>query len=245
MNNNTNTTPNKKSYKPKTKFGELSWDDKAPLAGEALASTKLPFLKLQEGNTKIRLLTKAHVKLIHKVKPASSTNPKDMGKTVNCSVTPDCPACVAGIKQDQKYMFNCIQRGKEDTLCLADFGYQIFKRIKELAQSEDWGDPTKYDLTINKNPKTLGWYSVQPNPHKPLSGAAADLAKSATLDSLTFWETPLSVEKVKESMDAILNGAAPFVGDDEYRNEKPAKEEVVIPQQVSLLDADDSEFLNV
>lgn len=240
-------TPNKKpNYKPTTKFGELNWDDQAQALPGATASTKLPFLKLPEGNTKIRLLTKAHVKLIHKVKPATSINPKEMGKTVKCSATADCPACLAGIKQDKVWMFNVLQRGKdEDTLCIADFGWQVFKAIKALAQSEDWGDPSRYDITINKNPKTLGWYTVQPNPHKPLSGKAAELAASATLDSLTFWETPSTVEQVQEKLDEILNGAAPFIGDNEYHNEKPAKEEVVIPQQVVLPDADEPNFLDV
>lgn len=42
--------------------------------------------------------------------------------------------------------------------------------ITDLVNSEDWGDPKEYDLTITKKGQKLDTeYTVQPSPHKPIT----------------------------------------------------------------------------
>lgn len=66
--------------------------------------------------------------------------------------------------------------------------------ILDLLNSEDWGDPRGYDLTVNRKGEDLETeYTVQPSPQKPLSTLAQKQ-----------WES------VKVNLDALFTGGNPF-----------------------------------
>ena len=46
--------------------------------------------------------------------------------------------------------------------------------LDKLGKSEDWGDPTSYDITLKRGKDSKGWveYSVVPSPPKPLAPEA-------------------------------------------------------------------------
>lgn len=71
----------------------------------------------------------------------------------------------------------------------------IMKRIKELAQSSDWGNPFGYDIIISKIKEAGGKtsYSITPVPPKPVS----DLVKAA------YKNKPCN-------LNALLIGGNPF-----------------------------------
>jgi len=54
-------------------------------------------------------------------------------------------------------------------------GPMVFNAIKALVKSEDWGDPTQYDLTITRTEKEGSYYTVHPNP-KPMGPLSEDEA---------------------------------------------------------------------
>lgn len=59
--------------------------------------------------------------------------------------------------------------------------------ITDLVQTEDWGDPRGYDITINRKGEKLNTeYTVQPSPHKPLDPKiqAEFEAKTLNLEAL-------------------------------------------------------------
>lgn len=60
-------------------------------------------------------------------------------------------------------------------------GPMVYNAIKALAKSDDWGDPTTYDLTITRTEKQGSYYTVHPNPKPmgPISAEEAELVKAA------------------------------------------------------------------
>lgn len=61
-------------------------------------------------------------------------------------------------------------------------------------QSEDWGDPRGYDVTVNRKGKSLETeYTVQPSPHKELAP-----------------EIRTAFEAKKINLEALFDGANPF-----------------------------------
>ncbi len=70
----------------------------------------------------------------------------------------------------------------------------IQRRIAALSQDADWGDPSKYDIKINRAGKGMDTeYTVSPVPHKELSQEIID----------AFTDTPINLE-------ALYNGGDPF-----------------------------------
>jgi hypothetical protein len=59
----------------------------------------------------------------------------------------------------------------------------IMRNIQDLINSEDWGDPKGYDITIARTGKGLETrYTVQPSPHKELTKEEKDLIKKTTVN---------------------------------------------------------------
>jgi hypothetical protein len=66
--------------------------------------------------------------------------------------------------------------------------------LEDLVLSEDWGDPTEYDITITKKGQKLDTeYTVQPSPNKPMPVEADKAYRSTKVD-----------------LEALYRGADPF-----------------------------------
>jgi len=73
-------------------FGEVNWADKGGF-GAKKESAKDLFLKLDDGDNEVRILTAPFQKLIHRYK-VDPNNKKDFGRKVLCSaIHGKCPIC--------------------------------------------------------------------------------------------------------------------------------------------------------
>ena len=123
------------------------------------------FMQLEEGNNPIRMVTSPYQFYIHWTKDSTGANRK-----IHC-VVDDCPICQQGERAVARWYVGVINR-KVDKLKLAilEIGPQIFKQILGLAKKEKWGDPRKYDVDIERQPKgSQPLYIVSPEPKEGLN----------------------------------------------------------------------------
>lgn len=80
----------------------------------------------------------------------------------------------------------------------------IQRSIEELVVHQDWGNPTKFDITVNRKGEGLNTeYTVQPSPHK-----------------LTPPEALNAIEANPLKLEALFDGGDPFEGGAKSDNEE-------------------------
>ena len=185
----------------------MSWDDDigAGNKSEKKGSNKDLFLRLEEGNNVIRIISPMFQYLTHS--GIKKDDDKGFGRKVGCSRTEGqdkCPLCDLGFRASPRFFLGVINR-KKNTYQVLDISWSTMKDIKSLnAQVDVWGSPLKYDLNIIKSPSTpQKYYQVQPIPHKPLSLSDEKLRDSANLEELEAKCAPLSPETVQKIIDGI------------------------------------------
>lgn len=187
-----------------TTFGEISYNDEV-YGDKKVGNSKDLFLRLDEGDNELRLLTNPFQYLVHKIKK-DPTNPKDFGQKVPCSaIHGSCPAC-ANDKAKPRWLYGVISR-KTGTYKILDVSFAVFSQIRKLARNiQRWGDPTKYDINIvvDKNGGATGYYSVQPLPKEPLSATDQQIKDNADLDDLKRRVTPPTADVVQKRLDKIF-----------------------------------------
>lgn len=185
-----------------TTFGEVKWEDDVP--GVKKGSGKDIWLRLNAGSNEMRLLTKPHQYLIHKVKKDESDK-KDFGQKVSCSaIHGSCPLCDSGDEPKARWLLGVISRATQ-TYQILDISSQVFNAIKKLNAGR-WGDPTKYDIDIivDKAGGPTGYYSVQPVEKTPLSAADQIIRDNdLNLDELKRKVTPYDVAGVIKRVSSI------------------------------------------
>jgi|ERR1035437_3102536 hypothetical protein len=189
-----------------TTFGEINWTDDVAGGGDK-KNTKDLFLRLNEGDNELRLITQPFQYLVHKVKKDES-NPKDFGQKVSCSmIHGSCPLCDKSDKAKARWLLGVISNGSYKIL---DISFAVFDQIRGLAKNKHWGDPTKYiiNVVVNKQGGPMGYYKVQPLSKEPLS-ATEQSVKDNDLDfeDLKRRVTPLSPEQVKARVEKITGVA--------------------------------------
>jgi hypothetical protein len=70
-------------------------------------------------------------------------------RKVNCGMD-DCVLCSEGNKAQPKYIIAAINR-ERGRVQVVEFGKQVYNQIVNLRQDRDWGDPTQYDIKIDKD----------------------------------------------------------------------------------------------
>lgn len=193
---------NKGDLKMGTKVvGKLdSWED-ADLGGN-------DFMNLEEGDNPVRLISSPYQFYIHWTKDATGANRK-----VRCALD-GCPLCQDGERATARWYVNVVNR-KTGRCAILEIGPQIFKQILGLAKKEKWGDPRKYDLDIERQPKgSQPLYIVSPNPKEPLSDDEKGMVKEflARIDLAKMTEAP-TVAEVREKL-----GLEPDAGDSDVDN---------------------------
>ncbi len=214
-------------------FGEVSWDQNP--SGFDKKNNKDLFLRLDDGNNELRLVTQPFQQLVHKYK--KDANDK-FGQKVACSaIHGSCPVCDMGDKAKPRWLVGVISR-KTGTYKVLDISWAVFSSIKNLNQNPKWGDPNLYDINIfvNKNGGATGYYSVQPLPKEPLSASDQLIKDNVDLDDLKRRCTPPTPEQVQKRLDRI-NGVDGSNGS-KTNNNKP----VQAPKQVDMSDDGDDEF---
>jgi len=217
-------------------FGEISYDDS--FGDKKGPNVKDLYLRLDDGENEVRLLTNPFQYTSHKIKK-DPNNPKDFGQKAYCSkIHGECPACEYGDPKT-RWLYGVISR-KTGTYKVLDVPWSIFSQIKKLNNNPKWGDPTKYDICIivDKNADPTSYYAVQPVPKEPLSATDQQIKdKDLDLEYLRQKVTPPQPADVQKRLNKIL-------GDDSLlkNTAKPAaKNPPTAKVQVVTLDDDTDE----
>lgn len=193
-------------------FGEISWNDDV-FAGENKKQTnsKDLFLRLDEGDNEMRVVTQPFQYLVHKYKKEGDAG---FGQKINCSaLNGSCPLCALGDKAKPRWLLGVISKSGKTagTYKILDISFAVFGQIRKYARNtKTWGDPTKYDLNIvvNKNADPVSYYQVQPIPKSPLTAEEQKIRDTQVdLDDLKRRVTPPQPADVQRRMDKI-NGVA-------------------------------------
>lgn len=217
-------------------FGEVSWD--SSFDGDKKANNKDIWMRLEDGDNEIRLLTLPYQYTVHKYKKEGE---KGFGNKVYCSkVHGSCPLCDAGDKPKARWLFGVIDRRK-GAYRILDVSYAVLSDIRKLNKnSQRWGDPLKYDLNIvvDRDGGPTGYYSVQPLPKEPLSAADQKIKDEMDVDDLKRRVTPPTPEQVQKRLDK-LNGVEGSVTTATNGSTAPSSKMAATPSSVDLHDDED------
>ena len=149
------------------------------------------YMRLQSGDNKFRVVSSAIVGYEYwnednkpvRLKKAPTEKPKDIRLNQDDSYT---------IKHF--WAFVVLDRWDSKVKILELTQKSVMESIKQLVDSEDWGDPKDYDINIHRTGEKLETkYTTQPSPKKPLTEEEAEL-----------------VEKTKINLEALFTGGNPF-----------------------------------
>lgn len=147
-----------------TTFGEKDWEEEG-----AKAAGSGDFFPLKDdGQYAIRILGKPHEYASHWVEgPTKKTRANCAGR--------DCVLCKAGHKASVRYLLPIILRKgpgvSQPKMAATEVGPQVYNGIRTLYKTAEWGNPTTFDLMVDKNKRRgpSGTYFVTPLVKKPLT----------------------------------------------------------------------------
>lgn len=189
------------------KFGMSDWDQELSNGkGNRQAGAggkKDVYMRLQEGSNPVRILTRPFQYLSHKYKAEGDTG---FGDKVMCSAPlhKACPLCDLKDRPKKRWFISVIDR-KTNERKLLDISVAVYGQIKELNQSEDWGNPIHYDVDIkvNKNAPPANYYSVLPKPKKPLTDSDLVHKQEVNEEDIASKCSPPTPEFVVSRVNAI------------------------------------------
>jgi len=192
-----------------------------------------PFLKLQNGENRVRVVGNPSLIDVHWEKGLDGQQ-----KKVICPGR-GCPVCKVGHAPQARYQVQVIDR-TDGKVKILEGGVTIFTQIKECAQDEDFGDPTQYDFKIKKEGTGRETkYSLRPNPKKiPLTSEELELvANSKKLSDINKTKT---IEEILQMGLEILSDS---LADLDSFDEEPVKVKApgVPTATVSLTDDSDDD----
>lgn len=166
-------------------------------------------LKLAVGKNIIRIVEDNFEDAwIHHFKNSEGEN-----KRAICLGRDKCPICKSGNKATHRFYFNVIDRKDQKAegktvIKLLECGKMIFDAIKELALDEEYGDPTQYNLKINRKgegKKTK--YSVQASTKQyPLTEEELKVAEEETAEGGAYDLNMFVAKQTRADLEAILTG---------------------------------------
>ena len=121
------------------------------------------FLKVEKGETRIRILTKANEVRFHELGKGS-----DKYKTSLCTGE-GCELCKAGNQFKVKYAFLVLKRNPDgkDSVHVYEAPKTVFKQIVTYDLNKEYGDVREYDLTISREGEKFDTvYTVIASPKK-------------------------------------------------------------------------------
>lgn len=186
------------------KHGKMSWKDESFSTGEK--NGKDTFLRLSPGSNVVRLITDPHLYNQHKYKIPGE---KGYGHRITCSKTEEDNSCVLCSEKNDKpkkrWFIGVIER-KTNTYKILDIGYAVFKNIKTIASSDDWGDPSGYDVDIVVDPKggATSYYTVVAKPPKALTASDLKIRDENPEDVLDRMTTPPASAKTEEKLNKLM-----------------------------------------
>jgi len=183
-------------------YGLVGWDENVNSNGGG-DRKRDEFMRLLPGSNRIRLLTKPFQYWVHKWKEDGM---QGFGEKVYCSsFKGSCACCDAGDKKKRRWFAGIIDR-KTGTYKVLDMGVAIYQKVQDYSRdTEDWGDPSQYDVdvVVNKQGGATGYYSVIPKPKKPLTNEDVEIKQNIDLESLKAKCDPPTPEAVLKRLAGI------------------------------------------
>lgn len=183
----------------------MSWDDVGHTEhkDQGGGERKL-FLPLKEGENLVRIVEGPEVFKTHWVQTAHY--PKGIG--LKCPGSQICPLCQMGEGTQERAMFTVIDRsakGKVEVKLL-DAPKTVAIGLKSLALNPNWGDPSRYDVTITKDSTgNFTRYTSVPNPIVELTpderNAVAEFQQNISIKEVASPDSPEQIKTVLEGKE--------------------------------------------
>ena len=183
---------------------------------------RVPFMKLQAGKNVVRIASMPAKVFQHWEKTVSGQSRK-----VPCTGD-DCPLCKMGHTANARFQIKVLDKIVPDQPIakILEIGPAVMKQITNFATDEDYGDPTQYDLKIQK--EGVGQetrYSVTASPRRsPLD--SHDQALIDALPDIAEINKPLTQEQIDRlnlkcfAVESDLDNGG-FQSDDDFNNITP------------------------
>lgn len=190
-------------------FGQTSWDiDTGTSFKKNEKSSKDLYLRLDDGNNVIRILTKPFEYMVHKSFKPNAKDPGWGNRVMSSIFHGRDPLMEApwNLKPSRRWLVYCIDR-KTQSLKLLDLSKSVFDSIKELVRDDSWGDVINYDLNIKVNKSVqgaVGYYTVIPKSKTPLTASDLELKQNIDFEDLKRRCTPPLPEEVAKRVAAII-----------------------------------------
>lgn len=224
----------------KNVFGATSWDiDTGTAFKKNEKSSKDLYMRLDDGNNVIRILTKPYEYLVHKSFKPDAKAPGWGNRVMSSIYHGSDPLMEApwNLKPSRRWLVYCVCR-KTQTLKLLDLSKSVFDSIRELVRDDSWGDCSQYDLNIKVNKSVqgaVGYYTVIPKSKSPLTASDLELKQSIDTADLARRCTPPLPEEVAKRVAAIIAKSGGVVAP---ASTSKAVEEAVVQQSSSDSDED-------
>lgn len=139
------------------------------------------FMTIEDGENTIRILSKPVMGYCYWTKDKKKVYSKE-----EWAITPDDAALDKNGKPTApKYFwaFLVYNYATKTVQSLEITQSTIMKPLKALIDNPKWGNPTKFDITLNKTGKELlTKYAVVPNPHSEITPEMSEALASTTID---------------------------------------------------------------
>lgn len=147
-----------------------------PLPQPSKSSAAVPFIKLKEGQNRLRIVSGPVERYSHFLSSEK--------RSVQCTERPDCQYCAEGIRVNHDYFLLAISRNEqlenktsdgqvgEPTAKLVRFAPSLYADYFNLSQNPDWefDEVPDYDIVITRTGTGLDTrYSITPGTKKELS----------------------------------------------------------------------------
>jgi hypothetical protein len=157
------------------------------ISDDAVSSGASRYMKLQQGENKIRFISKPITGWLEWIDKKPQRHPIDQE-----------PEAADDENKPKKFLAAAIIDHEDGAVKILEVTQQsIIKALKALTSNPDWGNPFSYDVTIKKEGEDLKTkYTVTPSPKKPLSKDLVKAAQSTPcyLDALFEGEDPWDAE---------------------------------------------------
>lgn len=224
------------------KYGELSDWNQADVSGST------DFLRLNEGDNKVRIVTNPYQFVVHWVKDKSNQNRK-----IRCAIT-NCPLCRQGVETQTRWFIGVLDY-KSGLPKILEIGSQIFRGIRGYVNDPDWsetfvkpwGSILAYDVNIRRGAKgTQPLYQVMASPKMRDLDEEETALVGGFLNNIDIskFTKPSTPEEVSEKLGIPSNGATPAgqkyaVGTKTVQNTKAGVKPVISDDE---FDFDDKEL---
>lgn len=166
------------------------------------------FLKLQSGETRIRIVGKPSMVELHWEKALDGST-----KKVICTGA-GCPICKKGHAPMKRYQIKVIDR-TDGNVKILEGGTTVFNAIKAYAMDPDYGDPTKYDMKVKKEGSGRETrYTVVASPKKG-ELTEEETKKVDESKSLEEINKPKTIEEIIQMGLEVLSDSMDDLGDDD------------------------------